>query len=224
MPDLIPKIVKIGAALIWVGLASGCVTSRVEEARLQNTSMTKGDSLVIMGRASYNEHETEKSFTECMVKALRSGRRSLKTMSEQEFKDMLYPWFEPRTAPASAEDLSRLLAQPGVQEQVDKTKVKYLAWIDGNTVTTDKSGGLSCAFSTFGGGCFGMASWEENASYVASIWDLKNLSAVGEISADANGTSYMAGFVLPIPIIARPGNTACKDLAKQLKSFLATEN
>lgn len=223
MPDWNRLTVTISASLFLTIFLSGCVTSRVEEARLQSTSLEKWESLVVMGRASYNDHETEKSFTNCMVKALNSGRGSLKTLSEQEFKDMLYPWFEPRTAPASADDLAKLLAQPGVQEQIDKTKVKYLAWIDGNTVTTDKGGSLSCALSSVGGGCFGMTTWEENASYVASIWDLKSMSAVGEISTDANGTSYLAGFVLPIPIIARPGNKACKDMARQLKSFLTSE-
>ena len=65
-----------------------------------------------------------------------------------------------------------------------------------------------------------MSYWEEDASYQASIWDLKNLSTAGEISADANGTSYLAGLVVPIPIMARPGSAACKALAKQLKEFL----
>jgi len=49
---------------------------------------------------------------------------------------------------------------------------------------------------------------------------LKNLSASGQISADANGTSYLAGLVLPIPILARPGNAACKGLAEQLRTFV----
>jgi hypothetical protein len=46
------------------------------------------------------------------------------------------------------------------------------------------------------------------------------MTTSGQISADANGTSYLAGVILPIPIIARPGNAACKALANQLREFL----
>ncbi|MFT4632173.1 MAG: hypothetical protein ACI9BC_001188, partial [Crocinitomicaceae bacterium] len=35
---------------------------------------------------------------------------------------------------------------------------------------------------------------------------------------------YLAGLVIPIPILARPGNAACKALAAQLKAFLIDED
>jgi hypothetical protein len=199
---------------------AGCVTSRVEQLRQGSTGLTGDEALVILGRANYSDEETEESFTECIVSALSKGNSGLNLVSEEEFKDQLYPWFEARTAPTSADDLARLFAQPGVSDKIENSKVRYLAWIDGNTVTTDQGGGISCTISAAGGGCFGMSYWEEDASYEASIWDLKNLTTAGEIVADANGTSYLAGFVIPIPILARPGNAACKALAAQLKQFL----
>ena len=203
-----------------ITMLNACVSSRIEENRQTATGIEEGEALVILGRASYNELETEESFTNCMAKIMSKGSTPVALVPEQEFKDNLYPWFEPRTAPTSADDLAHLFAQPGVAEQVSNANVRYLAWIDGNTVTTDKGGSFSCTLSSFGGGCFGMSFWEEDASYQASIWDLKNLHSAGEISADANGTSYLAGLVVPIPIMARPGNAACKALAKQLKEFL----
>ncbi|MEX2327554.1 MAG: hypothetical protein WD558_07465, partial [Pseudomonadales bacterium] len=118
------------------------------------------------------------------------------------------------------DDLVLLFAQPGVQERIEESQVRYLAWIEGDTVTVDQGGSMSCTITSFGGGCFGMSYWEEDASYEASIWDLQNLTSAGEISADANGTSYLAGVIVPIPVLARPGNAACKALASQLKDFL----
>ena len=103
---------------------------------------------------------------------------------------------------------------------MDESKVRYLAWIDGDTVTVDRGGSMSCTLSTFGGGCFGMSYWEKDASYEAAIWDVQNLTVSGRISADATGTSYIAGLLIPIPIIARPGNAACKALAEQLREFI----
>ena len=142
------------------------------------------------------------------------------TIHQSQFKDDLYPWFEPRTAPTSADELGRLFTQPGVKDRIDSVNVRYLAWIDGDTITIDSGGSMSCAISTFGGGCFGMSYWEEDAAYEAAIWDLKTMTSTGKISADAGGTSYLAGLVIPIPILARPGNAACKGLANQLREFI----
>jgi hypothetical protein len=203
---------------------TGCVTARVEQSRTATTGMMTDEALVILGRASYNDRETEESFTDCLAKALSKGSEPIRMIPQAEFKDSLYPWFEPRTAPASSDDLARLFAQPGVQARIEESKVRYLAWIDGDTVTVDKGGSFSCSISTFGGGCFGVTYWEQDASYAASIWDLQNLTTAGEISAEANGTSYLAGLIIPIPILARPGNAACEALAAQLKDFLMTGN
>jgi len=216
--------VKRAGVLTLMLILCGCVSSRVEESRTATTGLKSDEALVILGRASYNDHQTEESFTNCIADALSKGSEPIRLIPEDEFKDDLYPWFEPRTAPTSADDLGKLFAQPGVQDRIQKANVRYLAWIDGDTVTTDQGGSLSCAISTFGGGCFGMSYWEQDASYEASIWDLENLTTAGEISADANGTSYIAGFIIPIPIVARPGNAACKALATQLREFLVSED
>ena len=203
---------------------SGCVSSRIEQSREAVTGIETDEVMVILSRASYNDRETEESFTDCMADELSSGRSAIKLIPQDEFMDDLYPWFEPRIAPTRAEDLGRLFAEPGVRERIDAANVKYLAWIEGDTVTTDKGGSMSCTLSTFGGGCFGMRYWEEDASYEASIWDVDKLITAGQICADASGTSYIAGVVIPIPIIARPGNAACKGLAKQLREFIVGDS
>lgn len=206
-------------ALLLMSLA-GCVTSRVEESRSAVTGMKAGDALVILGRASYNDHETEKSFTECIAKALSSGSKPITVVSAQKFKDELYPWFEPRTEPTSARELGVLFSKPGVRDRIRESHVHYLVWVDGDTITTNKGGALSCAISIGGAACFGFTHWDKNANYEASIWDMQNLTVAGKISTNAEGTSYIAGVIIPIPIIARPGNAACHTLASRLKIFL----
>ena len=215
---------KISLLLLSLLILVGCVSSRIEQSREAVTGIASGEAMVLLGRASYNEKQTEESFTDCIADALGQGENPIRLIRQEKFKDDLYPWFEPRTAPTSADDLGRLFAQPGVKERIDSANVRYLAWIDGDTVTIDSGGSMSCTISTFGGGCFGMSYWEEDASYEASIWDLKAMTSTGQISADATGTSYLAGLVLPIPILARPGNAACKGLAKQLRAFVTGES
>lgn len=202
-------------------LLNGCATSRVEQLRQADTGISSDEALVILARVEAQDgSKAEESFTDCVGSALSRGSNPLNLVSEADFKDQLYPWFEARTAPTSADDLAMLFAQPGVSDQIENTKIRYLVWIEGQTVTTDQGGGITCTISAAGGGCFGMSYWEEDASYEASIWDLKNLTSAGQILADASGTSYLAGLVIPIPILARPGNAACKALAAQLKEFL----
>ena len=203
---------------------SGCVSSRIEQSRDATTGIAEGEAMVLLGRASYNEKQPEESFTECIADALNQGSNPIRLIPQEQFKDDLYPWFEPRTAPTSADELGRLFAQPGVKNRIDDANVRYLAWIDGDTITIDSGGSMSCTISSFGGGCFGMSYWEEDASYEASIWDLQSMTSTGQISADATGTSYLAGVVVPIPILARPGNAACKGLATQLRAFITGES
>ncbi len=210
--------------LAVIVLVSGCASSRIEQVREGATGIVSGEAMVLLGRASYNDKETEESFTACIADALAEGDNPIRLIQEDQFKDDLYPWFEPRTAPTSANDLGRLFAQPGVRERINQANVRYLAWIDGDTVTIDSGGSMSCTISTFGGGCFGVSYWEEDASYEASIWDLRSMTSTGQISADATGTSYLAGLVLPIPILARPGNAACQGLANQLRAFIVGES
>ena len=207
----------------WLALLSGCVSSRIEQSRDAATGIMSDEAIVLLGRASYNEKQTEEGFTECIADILSQGDNPIRLIDQKQFRDDLYPWFEPRTAPTSADELGKLFNQPGVQDRISSVNVRYLAWIDGDTITIDSGGSMSCTISTFGGGCFGMSYWEEDASYEAAIWDLKEMTSTGQISADANGTSYIAGLIIPIPILARPGNAACKGLAKQLREFIVGE-
>jgi hypothetical protein len=211
---------RLAALMVSMSLLGGCASSRIEQLRESSTGIADGEAIVLLGRASYNEKQTEESFTDCVANSLQQGSNPIRLISQTEFMDTMYPWFEPRTAPTSADDLGRLFSQPGVQDQINASNVRYLAWIDGDTVTIDSGGSMSCTISTFGGGCFGMSYWEEDASYEASIWDLQTMTSTGQISADATGTSYIAGLIIPIPILARPGNAACKGLASQLREFI----
>jgi hypothetical protein len=221
---MVPLMRNLLIALVLLSLLSGCVSSRIEQSRDSTTGIESDEAIVLLGRASYNDKQTEESFTECIADVLGEGDNPIRLIGQNQFRDDLYPWFEPRTAPTSADELGRLFAEPGVKERIASVNVRYLAWIDGDTVTIDSGGSMSCTISTFGGGCFGMSYWEEDASYEAAIWDLKTMTSTGQISADANGTSYLAGLIIPVPILARPGNAACKGLANQLRAFIVGES
>lgn len=210
------------ALFLSCALASACVSTRIEESRRAVTSMSGEDTVVILGRAKHTDDETEASFTECVNDALSNNDSDLGLISEPEFVDAMFPFFEPRLAPTDLDDLARMLNDPLVAGKIAETQVRYLVWLDGNTETVDQGGTMTCSLGAAGGGCFGLNWWERDSSYEATIWDMENANAAGYISADSTGTSFLAGLVVPIPIIARTGKAACEGLANQLSEFLVT--
>ncbi|MFU8815741.1 MAG: hypothetical protein ACNA7W_10375 [Pseudomonadales bacterium] len=214
------RLLRILALLLIVPLG-GCVTSTIQEIREADTGMSVEDSVVLLGRRTLpSREETEYSFLSCVGKRMGSGSNRVRVIDEDEFRDALFPWFEPRTAPTNTANLPDLIAQPNLARRLDELGLRYLVWIDGDTDRTDSAGSLTCSVTTAGAGCFGFLTWENNSSYEASIWDVRNGTSVGKISSDAVGTSYMPAVVIPVPIIARVRSSACNSLGDQLKNFL----
>ena len=199
----------------------GCVNSTIQQVRERETGIQMGDSVVVIGRSNRPSHEeTEINFVACVAKDLAKGANALNVVSEQTFKDQTFPWLEPRTAPIKVNELPKLLEHRLLADRLSELGIKYLIWLDGKTQRTSSSGSLACSVSPGGAGCFGFLTWENDASYEATIWDTDDGKTVGRISSDADGTSYMPAIVVPIPIIARVQNNACNSMAKQLKGFL----
>ncbi len=227
MPGLIPHA-KFGSRCALFGLAAlvlgGCVTATVQEVRESDTGMSAGDAIVVLGRRSQPATaETELDFISCVASNMGRGANAVSVIPEQQFIDATFPWFEPRTAPAQANDLPGLLDRRPLADHLARMGLKYLVWIEGSTEQTDSGGSLSCAVTPAGGGCFGFLSWENDSAYEASIWDVESRAAAGRISSEAIGTSYMPAVIVPIPILARVRSSACSALADQLKAFVNNE-
>ncbi len=220
----IPSIMIICCIGI-VSSMTACVTATVQEVREANTGMASNDSIVVLGRRQRpTPAETELDFVACVSKKMSKGSQGVKVIGEQEFMDAMFPWFEPRTAPVYTSDLPEIMSQPALAKRLEEIGLRYLVWIDGNTQRTESSGSMTCSITAAGAGCFGFLSWENDSSYEASIWDVKTGSAVGKVSSDATGTSYMPAIVVPVPLIARVKAQACNTLAGQLVNFLVDES
>lgn len=204
--------------------ATGCVTATVQEIRQSATSMADGDAIVVLGRRNRpSTTQTELDFVDCVSRNMSGGSNSVAVISEQDFMDALFPWFEPRTAPLASGELPALLQETALAERISQIGLKYLVWVEGNTRRISQGGSLSCTATPGGAGCFGFLSWENDSSYEASIWDAHSGRTVGRVSSEAAGTSYVPAVVVPIPIIARVQASACSGLADQLKSFVQNE-
>jgi hypothetical protein len=202
---------------------TACVTSRVEDVRQTTTGLNEGEGVVIMAKSYHLGNETEADFITCVGNSIGRGSAGLRVIPNDEFVDALFPWFEPRTAPAETKGLPELMQRPGVPEMIADKGVRYIVWLDGTTDRVAGGGSMSCAAGPGGGGCFGFAWWQNDSKYSASVWDLDGLEDAGSVSADVSGTSFLPAIVVPIPLIARVQSKACDGLADQLKLFIVGE-
>jgi hypothetical protein len=210
--------------LVCLLLLSGCVTSTVQQVRESATGMNETESVVVLSRKTRpSQDETEDQFVKCISKNMSGGKHKLHVVAEQEFRDAMFPWFEPRTAPVNAADLPELIAQPELADRLESLGLRYLIWVQGDTDRTDSSGSLTCSVTATGAGCFGFLTWEMDAGYEAQVWDVRSGNLAGRVSSEAVGTSYMPAVVVPLPFIAPVRSSACSSLAQQLKSFVLNE-
>ena len=216
------NIFRCTVITLSIFLLGGCVTATVEEVRERATGITMSDAVVVLGRRSRpSNNETEIDFISCVADNLDDN--AIKVLNEQEFVDATFPWFEPRTAPVSANELPALLDEPLLAQRLEQLGLRYVIWVQGQTKRVSQSGSMTCGVGAGGGGCFGFLTWENDASYEASIWDTQQQRAAGRVSSDAAGTSYMPALVVPIPIIARVQNNACTGLSNQLEAFILNQ-
>jgi len=224
---MIPAISKLHLRLTIVPLLTvalgACVTSRVENIRESDTGILEGEGVVIMAKSYHLGNETEASFISCVGDSVGRGSTGLRVIPHREFVDALFPWFEPRTAPAETKGLPALMSRPQVAAKIKEKGVRYVIWLDGDTDKVAGGGSMSCAAGPGGGGCFGFAWWQNDANYEATVWDLEGLEDAGTVSADFSGTSFLPAIVVPIPLIARTKSKACKGLADQLKLFIVSD-
>jgi hypothetical protein len=208
-----------GAAVVGPLLLASCMHARVEESREMNTQITKEEAIVILAKPQIEGAGAEDGFMDCVSDQLADGKQAIRVHGNDEFVDQMFPWFEPGTAPAKPEAVATLLARPGVGEKVASTGVRYVVWLDGQTVKTDGGGSIACGAAPGAAGCLGFGWWEKESDYEATVWDLKQAKSAGSVETNVTGTSAIVGAVVPLPFIARVQSAACNRLADQLRLF-----
>ena len=218
---MMTKRIHIAFVLIALHWLTGCVNTTIQEVREASTSLNSEESIVILSRKHKTSGETEDDFVGCVSNKTSGGKDALSVMSERDFMDELFPWFEPRTAPLNMRELTYVISRPLISEKIRSIGVRYLVWVEGTTERSEESGALQCTVVSGGiPACFGFLSWESGSDYEASVWDINRGITVGKVSSEASGTSIVPALVVPIPFIARVQNQACISLAEQLKTFI----
>ena len=218
---MMTKRIHIAFVLIAMHWLTGCVNTTIQEVREASTSLNSKESIVILSRKHKTSGETEDDFVGCVSNKTSGGKDALSVMSERDFMDELFPWFEPRTAPLNMRELTYVISRPLISEKIRAIGVRYLVWVEGTTERSEESGALQCTVVSGGiPACFGFLSWESGSDYEASVWDINRGITVGKVSSEASGTSIVPALIVPIPFIARVQTQACISLSEQLKTFI----
>lgn len=206
---------------VFAVASSGCVSSTIQQVRQSETGIGSEESIAILSRRHKTKDEARKSFIDCVSTKTSSGPNRVSVVTDSQFVDALFPWFEPRTAPLDLAELNRLVARPEVAQRFEDIGVRYIVWVDGSTERRDQSGALQCAVATGGiPACFGFLSWEGAAEYEATIWDIPRRLESGKVSSESSGVSFVPAVIVPLPFIARVQAKACTTLADRIKTFI----
>lgn len=199
----------------------GCIQTTQEEFREAATGIDEDEIIAILRRSTLTGDATEEAFIDCVAEKTSKGRDGITVISNQEFIDAFYPWFEPLIAPTDVEDLEHFADNNKIQSRLNTLGIRYIVWIDGTTTRINQNGSVQCAVATGGiPACFGFLSWRAESVYEAVVWDVEREISVGKLSAESKGMSFVPAVVIPIPFIARTQSSACTSLADQLKEFI----
>jgi hypothetical protein len=201
-------------------LLCACMTARVDEVREMSTAVGTTEGIVVLAKPQTDGAGTESDFLDCIGKNLHNGSTGFAIFDNDHFVNLMFPWFEPGTAPTRPEALTDLFARVPVAERLATTGVRYVVWVDGTTRKTDGGGSIACGAAPGAAGCIGFGWWEKQSDYQATVWDLKQTRSAGSVSANVTGTSALIGAIVPLPFIARVQGTACNKLSAQLRTFL----
>ena len=213
--------IRLPILIFFSLLITSCSTTRIDQEVNAAYSIKDGESIVVLSDSYHTGNKTENDFMDCLNRSLSKKQDQFNIISTTEFQNIFYPWFEPSTAPQNIEDLPKVLGKQIIKDKLDELEIKYLVKVTGETKTNASSGALSCAAGPGGGGCFGFAWWAATSSYEASVWDLNQVTSVGNLSANVSGTSVIPAIVIPIPILARTQSNACEGLTQQIVGFFS---
>ena len=132
-------------------MLGGCVTSSVQVLREGSTGIESQDAVVVLGKSLQTAgHETEIEYIGCVGSSLLRTATPFQVISQENFKDQTFPWFEPRFAPRELREFSAHMDEPLLRSRIESLGVRYIVWIEGTTENTGSSGGMTCAASPGG--------------------------------------------------------------------------
>jgi hypothetical protein len=200
---------KFLCILLILSVICGCTKSQIKNSLKTHPPANQYSTATI-----FPINLESKEFAECVQEELKEDLQYLKFIPGDKFREALFPWFEPNTAPKNIEELSALLTKPLVKKRIESLGVEILIYVHGYTRTHDEQ---------FDGYPYvgGLYSAERETHILTTVWDLKETARVGDTDISFKG-KVVAGIVAIFPIInpVFSENKACSETAMRISNCL----
>jgi len=167
-----------------------------------------------------------KSIPEDLVACLEGGvgeqAPDLAVVPSRQFRDSLFPWFEPSTAPRSDADFVALMERRDVWRRIEDLGLRYVVSLTGGSETVGSDSWGGCVGGYAAAACVGGAQIERKTNLTAAIHDLSARRSAGEITATGSAT-FEAGLILLVPyiLVTTTETDTCLALAQGIGAFIA---
>jgi hypothetical protein len=207
----------VGFVLGFFVFAGGCTASKVQNVEESSSGHVSAQTVAV-----FSTHQGSANLADCVRRGIHRANNNLRFIDPQEFRDDLFPWFEPGTAPKNTDDLALLLHRPLVREKIAQLGLRYVISIDGATTENDWEHHIE------GGGGYGSFAWfgygkKARRTYIdVTIWDLEEPASSGDLSDEKSGASYYLCCMIPFFYVPSTAEShACKEMGEEVVKFLA---
>jgi len=205
----------VAAAFALVACGVTGKVSRVEEQRqIAPAGIASGDAVTIVGLVGVRDETLD-----CIDGELRGVLGDSHVIRHAQFRDRMFPWFEPDLAPTDTESLGKRMRQPLVAQRIADLHVRYVVTIGGAMSVQEGSwgGGFGNPYAIVIGG----ATTTEKTMLTATLLDMRQLRSVGRIQAEGKGGSGM-GLIVIIPYAYSVSSVkaACQSIAGRIAAYV----
>lgn len=155
-------------------------------------------------------------WVDCMKLPLGNENFTVLDMGVEQFRDAMFPWFEPLTQPTTSEDWTRLLSEPKARAAAAELGIRYVLIAHGTTRNDMQSAG---ACGTYG--CFEVATGTRHTSLNVALADFARGDLVAETSVSEAGSAHAAILgIVPLWASSPTETRACQKAAAEIGRLL----
>lgn len=206
----------MAAALALGGCGLTGSVARVEETRHAAPQVVAADEAIAVAGLLGVDDET----LECIDGELRGALAGMRLIRPREFRDAMFPWFEPELAPTDTSSLSRYMVQPAVKQRVEDLRVHYVAVIEKAMIVKGSNWGGAIG-GPGGAVIIGGVGESERTILTAHILDLRQFRRVGRIETEGEGSASI-GLIVIIPYAYSVSSlkAACQSIAGRIAAYI----
>lgn len=222
LPSVKPRWLAVGLlfmACLWVG----CTKAYIGEVRKAPSGFEPHEAVAIL--VSRDSRIAQDEIVGCIRTALNERHPTLRIVPPDKFRRTAFPDLAPEAAPHSPEYLSLLLMHPVFLKRIAPLGIRYLISVSGGTeqnVTISELGALGGPHAAVP-----LYIWaaDRQTRLVASILDLTQTRAAGEVRTEVSGCPWFAIIgIFPLGLPAFTESRACGELGEGIAKFLAGQS